>query len=360
MPIDSEQKKLTKIQYNILNLIKENQYISRPLIEEKTSSYYADIHNAIKSLTKDELIQEYKKKIRKEIVPKTGERKRGIQETFYIFTDKGIKTVIDENLSIEDFWKLVFFYFDKENKIKTSLSFEKVLNEFIDILKIDKTLILYNWLANSDSVITKHRRKLDGSYDDEWNKLNKSFLIKNSKLFSKIHWDYLIRFLDKHHDKEDIEDTLLIRFLDAFDKFRKDIDYSDPIDSIVLSDLVRLESKNSKKYDDLFEKGYEHIENQSTNENIKKLINTFNKEFLNIFEIRKNNPKKQVIQEIEKQYADYISFLFYADLVTSFPKFDWNTFLDRTNLVKWFESWKEKILESRRESIREIENILTI
>ena len=318
------------------------------------SQNYADIHSAIKSLIDYGIIQKYNRKIKKE-------KKSGIQETFYTFTDKGIKTVIVENLSIEDFWKLVFFYFNKENKIKTSLSFESdILNCFIEKLKIDKTLILYNWLVNCDSVITKHRRKLDDSYDDEWNKLNKSFLIKNSKLFSKIHWDYLIRFLDKHHDKEDMEETLLVKFLTAFDQFRKDIDYSEPIDSIVLSDLVRLESKNSKKYHELFKRGYEHIENQTINKNITKLIRTFNKEFLNIFEIKKNNPKKQVVQEIEKQYADYISFLFYADLVTSFPKFDWNTFLDRTNLAEWFELWKEKILESRHESTREIENLLTI
>lgn len=64
--------------------------------------------------------------------------------------------------------------------------------------------------------------------------------------------------------------------------------------------------------------------------------------------------------KIEKPYAECISFLFYADLNQSFPNYEWNEFFERTNLTEWFAIWKDRILKIEHESIKKIEEILTV
>ncbi|WP_182128415.1 hypothetical protein [Nitrosopumilus sp. b3] len=301
------------------------------------------------------IIQEYNRKFKKE-------KKSGIQETFYIFTDEGIYTVIgkgddndikipiicdNENLSIENFWKLVLFYFNKENKIKTTLSFESVLSKYIEVLGIDKKLILYDLTDDWDTPFLVWYNEVGDSSPEDC----KNFLENHKKLFSKIKWNSLSKDFDKNRLC-----SCLTNAIEGFIGQYETETYAGEYQLIrILNDLKSLEKRHHEKYYKLYNIGKEIDENI----NIKQIKHGLNKEFFIINEIE-NYEFNSDINNIEENYADYVSFLFYVELIISFQNYEWSKFFERTNLTEWFELWKNKILDYRRESVKEIESILTI
>lgn len=358
MPIQYYKGKPPTLQFKILDLLIEKERVSRPMIiktakeknekqkdqgkEQTENENYADIHSAIKSLIDYGIIQKYNRKIKKE-------KKTGIQETFYIFTDKGIKTMIDEKLSINDFWKLVFFYFDKDNKVKTSISFETILNQFTNVLKIDKDMIFF--LENS--VFSWWYDELKSGEPEDC----KSFLEHHKNIFSKIYWNRLTRFIPEERLSSILSNTFA-----SFMKQHEDEIYD--FQTVRFSnDLKALESNNRKNHTNLFSIGYNEIKKlQSQNKNNRKITSVFNKEFSILLALEKNRDELEldVYTIIEKPYAEYFSFLFYADLKKSFPNYEWNKFFERTNLTEWFGVWRDRILKIEHESIKEIEKLLTV
>jgi hypothetical protein len=47
-------------------------------------------------------------------------------------------------------------------------------------------------------------------------------------------------------------------------------------------------------------------------------------------------------------------------MLNDFKEYDWKEYFERTKLLQWFETWKNWIIESREESIRKTEQLLTV
>jgi|APSaa5957512535_1039671.scaffolds.fasta_scaffold32133_2 hypothetical protein len=112
MPILSKnkrkrQQKLSSLQEAILCTIPKLDYSSKSTVSKQLRKHYADVSKAMDILLEKGLIIQH------------GENKGvGKIEKYYIPSEKGIKKIIETNISLEEFWELMFFVFDDESKSK--------------------------------------------------------------------------------------------------------------------------------------------------------------------------------------------------------------------------------------------------
>ena len=96
--------KMSPLQEQILCEIGRGTNLSKSSIKKQLKKHYADVDGAIKIL------------LDKNIIRQKGERqRRGNPEKFHILTEKGIQKLIDLKIPLDDFWRMLFFVFDKNN-----------------------------------------------------------------------------------------------------------------------------------------------------------------------------------------------------------------------------------------------------
>jgi len=112
--------KMSPLQEQILCEIGRGTNLSKSSIKKQLEKHYADVHDAIKILLDKNLIRQ-----------KGEQQGRGNPEKFYILTEKGIQKLIDLKIPLDDFWRMLFFVFDKNN------------NHDLNKFTIDKLFSLY-------------------------------------------------------------------------------------------------------------------------------------------------------------------------------------------------------------------------
>lgn len=112
--------KMSPLQEQILCEIGRGTNLSKSSIKKQLKKHYADIHDSIKILLDKNLIRQ------------EGEQEgRGNPKKFYILTEKGIQKLIDLKIPLDDFWRMLFFVFNKNN------------NHDLNKFTIDKLFSLY-------------------------------------------------------------------------------------------------------------------------------------------------------------------------------------------------------------------------
>ena len=96
--------KMSPLQEQILCEIGRGTNLSKSSIKKQLKKHYPDVHDAVKILLDKNLIRQ-----------KGEQQRRGNPEKFYILTEKGIQKLIDLKIPLDDFWRMLFFVFDKNN-----------------------------------------------------------------------------------------------------------------------------------------------------------------------------------------------------------------------------------------------------
>jgi len=142
--------KMTSVQETILRQIGRGGNLSVTSLTKSSNRHYSDVKDSVIILQKKGFV-----------TPGATHKGRGRPEKLFILTDKGVEKLIDLKPSLEDFWKLVLFVYDKTTNHNSKLSIDKIFSSYEKgTLGFSKEFSspIFEWAVENIRDMKKHSR----------------------------------------------------------------------------------------------------------------------------------------------------------------------------------------------------------